>query len=41
MKRLYCPVTRATQGRMIGISGGDDGREIAGNAGYTGADDWD
>lgn len=24
MKRLYCPVTRATQGRMIGISGGDD-----------------
>lgn len=40
MKRLYCPVTRAIQWRVIGM-GGEDGRDIAGNAGYTGADDWD
>lgn len=28
MKRLYCPVTRAIQWRVIGM-GGEDGRDIA------------
>lgn len=40
MKRLYCPVTRAIQWLVIWM-GGEDGREIAGNASNTGADDWD
>ena len=40
MKRLYCPVTRAIQWWVIGM-GGENGRDIAGNAGNTVAGDWD